>query len=236
VLLADPVSETWYDRDWRSLPEIDLLGRGRLTPGARVFNLGAHQCVLAAVLAKTVGANGQVVAVEANAHNCAIAERNKRLNALNQLEIVHAAVADIPGSVYCEQSLNSAVTAGSSEWPLEEVPAVTVDELSERFGIPDVLYVDVEGYEVRVLRGAQRTLASAPDCFIEVHVRPGLERYGDSVADLLGFFSRPLYTLYVAAEHGEELHSIELGTSPLDNRFLLVALSQIRDAVGDQRT
>ena len=48
-------------------------------------------------------------------------------------------------------------------------------------GAPDVLFVDVEGYELHVLRGARLTLEThRPDLFVEVHTDAGLERFGDA--------------------------------------------------------
>ena len=40
VELADPLAAGWYDHDWPPLPEIEVLGRHRLRPGARVFDSG----------------------------------------------------------------------------------------------------------------------------------------------------------------------------------------------------
>ena len=68
VLLADPEGAGWYDHDWQELPELALLKQGRLKPGARVFDIGAHQCVVALMLAKVVGQDGFVLALEPNPH------------------------------------------------------------------------------------------------------------------------------------------------------------------------
>lgn len=51
VALADPLAAEWYDRDWPELPEASFLRRRSLRPGARVFDLGAHQGVAALHLA-----------------------------------------------------------------------------------------------------------------------------------------------------------------------------------------
>src|SRR5262245_32903595 len=79
VVITDPVGADWYDHDVPLPPEVPLLRRGRLRTGARVFDLGAHQGVVALILARIVGAGGQVVAVEAMAHNARCAEENRAL-------------------------------------------------------------------------------------------------------------------------------------------------------------
>ena len=61
IHLSDPLAAGWYDRDCPELTEIALLKEGKLRPAARVFNLGAHQAVVALQLASVVGATGEVV-------------------------------------------------------------------------------------------------------------------------------------------------------------------------------
>lgn len=52
VYLADPMAQGWYDSDWPELPELARLRQSRLRPGARVFAVGAHQGVVAAMIAR----------------------------------------------------------------------------------------------------------------------------------------------------------------------------------------
>lgn len=62
--LGNSIAESWYDADWEELPELTVLGAHALQAGARVFDIGAHHCVVAMIFAKIVGSNGKVVAVE----------------------------------------------------------------------------------------------------------------------------------------------------------------------------
>src|SRR5215213_150137 len=62
VYLADPLSQAWYDQDWSELPEVATLRQSRLHPGAKVFDIGAHQGVVALMIAREVGPRGLVVA------------------------------------------------------------------------------------------------------------------------------------------------------------------------------
>ena len=55
VSIEDPVAEEWYDHDWPLTPELRALQGSRLEPGARVFDLGAHQAVVALILSRLVG-------------------------------------------------------------------------------------------------------------------------------------------------------------------------------------
>jgi FkbM family methyltransferase len=226
VYLADPMAEGWYDHDWPRMPEIEMMERYRLRPGARIFDLGAHQCVVALVLSKVVGPAGQVVAVEANPHNVAVARRNREENGASWMEIVEAAVAEKSGSVTFNLALNGRVDEGRGEWGTRTVNSVSIDDLADRYGVPDVLYIDIEGFEAKALEGAANTLRHHPDCFIEVHAGKGLERYGYSAQSVLSFFPREDYRLFVAGQTESDFHVLEDYACAPRERFFLIAASR----------
>jgi FkbM family methyltransferase len=224
VRLADPLGEGWYDRDWPPLPEIELALTSRLRPGSVVFDLGAHQGVVAMMLAHEVGANGRVVAVEANAHNVSLARANCETNRLPQVVVEHAAVADVPGTVRFNEGLNGSVDDGGG-WGSHEVTALTVDGLAERYGAPDVLMIDVEGFECHVLRGATATLARRPDCCVEVHGGCGLEGFGGSIETVFEQLGPGNYTYFAHTPDDPRPRRV---SSPADvprTRFFLTALA-----------
>ena len=165
--LTDALSEGWYDTCWSPLPEIqEMKARGCLGPGSTVFDLGAHQGVVALMFAREVGEGGRVIAVEAEARNARAAERNRSLNQAENLEILHAAAGAEIGTVRFENSFNGHVTQIGGV----EVPSITVDELARRHGSPDVVLIDVEGFELHVLRGARETIDARATAFVvEVH-------------------------------------------------------------------
>jgi len=169
VSLQDGLAEGWYDRDWPAQSEIRLLcEHGRLGPGATVFDLGAHQAVIALVLAARVP-GGKVVAVEAEPHNARVASKNVRLNSPLPVIVEHAAVAAESGHLWFSESLNGSVLPGGRAGKVR-VPAVTIDDMATEHGHPDVVFIDVEGFEGRALEGASQVLAAkSSDFFIEIH-------------------------------------------------------------------
>lgn len=226
IELSDGLAEGWYDKDWPELAEIGLLRKHRLRPGACVFDLGAHQSVVALMLAKEVGPTGRVVSVEANRHNASAGETNKRLNQAEQLTVLHAAAADRPGTVVFGEGLNGQIAELSDDWGRVEVQAVTIDELAERYGMPDVLFIDVEGFECRVLRGGPKALSGRPDCFIEVHVGMGLEKFGGSFQEILSYFDPADYEFWISDQDGGGFVPYSAESPLLRERFFFLALGR----------
>lgn len=224
VHIDDEMARGWYDQDWPMPAEIALLGeRGRLREGARVFDIGAHQGVVAMILGNLVGARGHVVAVEATPHNAAVARKNVARNAVAQVTVVHAAGSDAPGVLQFSPRMNGHV-AGADEASVD-VRALTVDELASEHGVPQVLFVDVEGYEIHVLRGARRTLSEhRPDLFVEVHMGEGLERFGDA-DDLLALIPDD-YEVFVSKTDAGPYLPLAEGREILRGHSRLVALSR----------
>lgn len=229
ISLEDPVGEEWYDHDWPVTPEIACLAGSRLKRGARVFDIGAHQAVVALILSRLVGPDGQVLALEAERHNFEVATRNKELNQAENLEVLHAAGGASDGWLSLSGGLNGTVTKNGGI-ASSRTRALSVDSLADRHGVPDVVFVDVEGYEHEVLRGARRTIESAAtDFFVEVHVGHGLELLGGSAEEVLGFFDPARFTRLISPARGEleqyEMGPLEERLEMLADRFFLIALA-----------
>lgn len=232
VTIGSPYGER-YDGDWAELPEIAVLRRHGLRPGARVFNLGANHGVIALMLADAVGSDGRVVALEADPNLAAIAARNAADNGLHWLECRHAAVAARSGEV--RFGVDGRVADAGGRFGARPVPAVAIDDLADRYGPPDVVFMDVEGYEAQALAGAARTLARGADWFVEVHGDQALSIYGARNQDVVGFFDPSRYELLAGRGWLGWLPSGEIGEStsfavlppgqpPPDERFFLLAL------------
>ncbi len=224
VRIADPVAADWYDRDWSDPVELAALRSHGLGPGARVFDLGAHQGVVAMLLGRATGPSGQVVGVEPNGHNVRVARMNWARNGFTWLHMERAVAAEQPGTIRFFDGLSSKVSDGAVGWGEVALPAVTIDELSARFGAPDVLYVDVEGYEAAALRGGAATLdRHRPLAFVEIH-GDDLPRYGSTPADVVGEFTRRGYGVLACAQpDGGAFVSLDPGRLPEGRWYLLAS-------------
>lgn len=223
VRIADPLAQLWYDHDWALGTDLELLrSGGKLRPGARVFDVGAHQGVVALMMAGLVGPSGHVIAVDAVPHNVRVARRNVSANGRPQIEVLHAAIGDRDGSVWFSEEWNGWVTAEPGGGV--QVESLTIDTLTARYGAPDVLFIDVEGYEIHALRGAAQTIAEhQPDVFVEAHVGVGLQRFG-TVEDVLALLPAG-YRVFVAPGEAGEFVPIADGRRLLEARCRLVALA-----------
>jgi len=229
IAIEDPVAEGWYDKDWPVMPEIAFLrGRG-LEHGATVFDIGAHQGVVAMILANEVGP-GKVIAIEAVGHNARLAELNRELNRVGNVAITNAAISDHNGETYVPTwELNAHVSTAPGAG-LTAVPSVTIDTLAERHGAPAVVFVDVEGFEFRALRGAQTVLTQIrPTWLVEVHVGVGLEDSGSSAAEVLTAFADARYMTYGApVDASQPFVPVTAGTAVSRSHFFLAAVPEER--------
>jgi FkbM family methyltransferase len=178
------------------------------------------------MLSRIVGTEGQVVALEANPHNAEVGERNRALNDVAQLKVLHGAAAKDPGTIDFGKGLNGAVVGNEREWGLQRVRAYSVDEMTREFGRPDVLFIDVEGFECEVLKGARETLRDRPDVFIEVHSGCGLERFGGSREEIMNTFRDDQYTVFAAERDSRGFLPVTDASMLPATRFFLVALTR----------
>jgi FkbM family methyltransferase len=221
VRIADKISARWYDRDFEELPEITFLKQKKLKRGALVFDLGAHHGVIALLLARIVGDTGRVIAIEAGQRNFDVANENKNLNAAQNLSIIHAAVAEKHEVMMSfAGGLNGSISAFG-----ESVRSKSIDGLASEYGKPDVIMLDIEGYESRALDGAKETLNSDSDWYVEVHSGCGLESFGGSSADIVQVFRDHGYKLYCQTDEAYRDQFCPMTTLP-KGRFFMVAVRE----------
>jgi FkbM family methyltransferase len=179
------------------------------------------------MLAKEVEPDGFCWAVEPNHHNVCAGRRNAKLNGIQNMEVIEAAVSSAPGTVLFNSSMNGRVTQDVNESGAHSVPAITIDGLAAEKGSPQLLYIDVEGFECEVLKGARETLhSSKPDCYVEVHLQMGLERFGGSAEKVLSFFPRNQYDLFFNCGDGAAYQRLGVSSDLPKKRFCLAVLSR----------
>jgi FkbM family methyltransferase len=138
-----------------------------------LFDIGASYGAFSFVAAHF---GGTAIAVDPSPIATKLIKVQVRLNRYDQnIRIVEACVSDTSGEA---EMLSSGVFSdgyfrmmrGRSSRELTKTRAVTIDQLTDEFGSPTHIKIDVEGHEAAVLRGAKRTLARrSPLLFLELH-------------------------------------------------------------------
>jgi FkbM family methyltransferase len=150
--------------------------RASLREGMEVWNVGANVGVYTLQLAHWVGVTGRVVAFEPNPAARAVLARNVALNALqSRVEIVSSAVGAAAGRVdFFTSGADGMGRAGRPNPKLARtdrfaVAVATLDDVAAARGRrPDVVMMDIEGWEVGALQGA-RSLHGISRFVVELH-------------------------------------------------------------------
>ena len=140
-----------------------------LHPGSAAIDVGASLGEWTVPLARAVGPNGRVLAVEPVLRSAAALEATLTANSLRQAQVARCAVGDHEGSAEIAVPI---VTSARSDTGTARIGVVgpghqtlsvcvrTLDSLAGEFGLDrvDLIKVDVEGHERRVLDGAASIL------------------------------------------------------------------------------
>jgi FkbM family methyltransferase len=143
-------------------------------PGDRCIDVGANVGVHTVRLAKIVGGDGTVIAVEPDPDVAERTRRNIMLNGLANARVINAAASDRsgetllyrPGVADTNRARASLLRHPYLTGAASTVPVVTIDEIAD--GPITLIKVDVEGHEGAVIRGAAGTIAAhAPSIVFE---------------------------------------------------------------------
>lgn len=145
-----------------------------VAPGDRVWDIGAHYGYAALIAARLVGPDGEVTCFEPSAFNRWYLEQHLRWNGV-RADVVPTALADDVGvSTFGGRGGSVAFHLGGDG---ESVSVTTVDRIvAEGRPLPDVMKIDTEGAELRILEGAREAYGDRsplPLMLVSIH-RPDL--------------------------------------------------------------
>lgn len=141
--------------------------------GAIVWDIGANLGIFSLAAAER---GATVVAVEPDPWMTNLLRRSVRANraAVTVLAVAIASSPAVGELVIAARNRSTSHLRGYGTTQtggfraVEHVPVLTLDLLAERFGMPNLVKIDVEGAEVEVLQGARKLIDARPNFIIEV--------------------------------------------------------------------
>ena len=156
--------------------------RQHLQPGDICLNVGANHGIYALQFAHWTGPNGRVFAYEANPDTARVLQDHVSLNGLSdRVRVVPRAVSDRVGTaVFHAAGTDGMSRLGEPNPQLAgKTTAITVeletlDAFCNRECIkPNAMMVDVEGFEIAVLTGAESLFANGRRFVAVIEIHPG---------------------------------------------------------------
>jgi len=166
-----------------------------------VFDIGAHIGLVTLPLANAVSPNGQVFAFEPGNSNRKFLKRHLRINHIKNVTVIADLVGEkLDESVNFYQSssdsgMNTITDTGRRKgYKRTVVKQITLDEFCNLHELqPQLIKIDVEGAELRVLKGGVKVLSRyMPTILLSVHPRHIVES-GGSTEELERFIAKMGY-------------------------------------------
>jgi FkbM family methyltransferase len=202
----------------RGFEEAELRAFRRfLQPGFKVFDVGANIGLYTVLSSATVGSIGHVWSFEPFPKASSYIRQNVTLNGFTNVTIVEKAVSDVVGHgemyVFPEgadvyNSLGARTPADEHIYSTGTLPVevITLDAFAENAGLEsvDLIKIDVEGAEERVVTGAQGLLAASKNVTLLLELwEPTAAQCGCSTKRLIAALLGRGFTLFAIKENGE---------------------------------
>ena len=193
------------------------LVRELLKPGMTVYNVGANIGYYTLLASLSVGERGKVIAFEPSKTNYRLLQGNIEENRLRNVVAKNVAVSDSsePIKLYLSgtNSGDHKIFANGAEVgrSFEEIPAVRLDDVVRNEGAPDVIIMDVQGAEARVLRGLSKyatTQGRKPLILFTEFAPANLRQAGSSAEEYLQLLKTANLDIRLINEQKRQLVSI----------------------------
>jgi len=186
-------------------PEDKFIKENRLIrEGDTVIDVGAHWGGFSIFFAKLTGINGKVYSFEASSRNFKYLKKNVCLNNLKDtVKIYRYAVGSKDGYVNLgiaktSSGHNSIVRDNLPVQDYEKVKLISLDRFVEENKIKNINFIkiDVEGYELEVLKGFEKTLKDLKNFWMFIEYSPSYMG-NDEALELLEIFKRYFNKVYI---------------------------------------
>ncbi len=206
-----PYSE--FDRTFEE-PMLRLF-QDRIEPGSTVLDVGASFGLYSVVAGRSVGENGRVFSFEPSRIADVLADHLRLNGVAERVDIQRLVVSDEVGEVDFwegDDTMLASIARAAAERGVIDGrditrhlrPATTLDAFCHsREVVPNVVKIDVEGAEAKVLRGAEAFLRRRQGSIVlEVHPW-ALREFGDTQDDMLSWLDSLGWTANHLYSRGE---------------------------------
>jgi FkbM family methyltransferase len=173
-------------------PTVAKFLRAHVRDGQTCFDIGANVGAYVLQLAHWTRPSGRIVAFEPNRWARAVLEHHVQLNGMNgRVTIVPGAVGRESGNatIYAAGAdgmsrLNAPNVAIADRAISMEVSVVSVDDYVRQSKVtPDVVMIDIEGFEIAALAGAKRLIQERRDLLIVAEMHPDIWSSADTTRE-----------------------------------------------------
>jgi FkbM family methyltransferase len=178
-------------------------------------NIGSH----ALIMSRSVGSQGQVFAFEPYPKVFQKLVKNIHNNRINNIHVFPHALSNCRDRMnlffsedqFSTEEMNSSLYPDGRLTRQVEVEVKTLDEVFQEQGLErlDLIKIDTEGNEYKVLQGAQHTIKTHRPYVIFEYGESNWEKAGYSWSSVKDFFAEMDYSLYMIAQ--DHLVSTDLG-------------------------
>lgn len=167
--------------------------------GWTVLDCGAHMGYFTLTFSRAVGPTGQVYSFEPCAPTYARLQNHLKMNGITNVEPIHSAISERSGTASSQQV--KAANTGKNRIVADEgtTPMVSIDEFVATRDLKrlDFLKADIEGFEVKLLRGAEKSIRRfRPIMLIELNPE-SLNDAGTSASEMLDLLRSFGYSVQV---------------------------------------
>ena len=160
--------------------------------GMTFLDVGANLGYYTALAARAVGPNGRVLAVEPDPDSFGYLEQTIAANAVGNVEAFPVAASDAPATlplyISTDNRGDNRLYASGEDRPQVEVAARPLDALlrENKIDTVDLIKIDVQGYEPKVISGLRETITSSPNLTLLTEFWPqGIDEAGEDANEFL---------------------------------------------------
>jgi len=187
-----------------------------VNPGDVIVDAGANIGLISIFCARKVKSNGLVLSFEPHPETFPILEKNIAINDLSQVLSINKALGSAKGNakIYSNLQINrgaASLVEFQEDSPSFDIEVVTLDTILKGRNIVKVnlLKIDVEGFEMEVLKGAKCVLSTDDAPIVVVECSNTRSNYNYSIEELFNFLTlQNGYQIYKMSQSKERISKL----------------------------